>query len=406
MKTTHKFLVAFLMLTAVLSIVFSVFTALNLEAIKQNSNKAVASILMTVKKQYPNLSDDEIAKILNKKTHNENADNMLSQYGIDTHNDWIVYENEICAESFVVFSGVLCAGICLSLTTVFLLYSAKQKKQTDEITNCIRKINNGDYVLSVESNTEDDLSSLKNEIYTTAVMLKEQSENSLADKINLKNSLSDISHQLKTPITSIMVMLESIIDDEYMPDEIRTSFLNDIKRETNNISFLVQSILTLSKLEADSIKFHFKNENVIGIFEECIKNNAVLAEIKNVNIYYECEENVEILCDFKWLCQAVSNIVKNCIEHTDETGYVKLSSEKNKLYTKIEISDNGSGIYPQDLPHIFERFYKGKNSDENSVGIGLALAKEIVEKNGGFITVDSALNKGTTFVIKFYINYN
>lgn len=406
MKTTHKFLVAFLVLTAVLSIVFAVFTAFNLEAIKQNSNKAVASILTSVRKQYPELSDDEIAKILNKKAHNENVDSILSQYGIDPHKDWIVYENESCAESFVVFSGILCAGICLSLTMVFLLYSAKQKKQTDEITNCIRRINNGDYDLSVEGNTEDDLSALKNEIYTTAVMLKEQWENSLADKINLKNSLSDISHQLKTPITSIMVMLESIIDDENMPEEIRMSFLNDIKRETNNISFLVQSILTLSKLEADSIKFHFEDENVIGIFEECIKNNAVLAEIKNVNTYYECEENVEIFCDFKWLCQAVSNIVKNCIEHTDENGYVKLSAEKNKLYTKIEISDNGSGIYPEDLPHIFERFYKGKNSDENSVGIGLALAKEIVEKNGGFITVDSALNKGTTFVIKFYINYN
>ncbi len=403
MKTTNKFLVCFLALTAVFSAIFAGVTAFKLNAIKQTSNEAISKIIVNIKEQNPQISNDEIAKIINGRANGENIDSLLREYGIDADKDWIIYENETNSLNLIVCSAALCAVVCLSLTAVFLLYSAKQKKQTAEITACINRINKGDYDLSVKGNTEDKLSALKSEIYTTTVMLKEQSENSVADKLKLKDSLSDISHQLKTPLTSIMVMLDSIIDDENMPAKIRMDFLKDIRRETNNISFLVQSILTLSKLEADSIKFHSKPENIQKIFDECIKKNAVLAEIKNVNVTAECNESCEVFCDFKWLCEAVSNILKNCIEHTAENGYVRLSADKNKLYTKIVISDNGCGIHPDDLPHIFERFYKGKNSDENCVGIGLALAKEIVEKNGGYIKVGSQLFKGSTFEIKFFL---
>ena len=251
------------------------------------------------------------------------------------------------------------------------------------------------------------MSQLQSEIYKTTVMLKEQADNSQKDKENLKQSLSDISHQLKTPLTSIMVMLDDIIEDENMPEDIKRDFLNDIRRSSNSISFLVQSILTLSKLDANSIVLKSRTENVKKILDECVKNTEVLAEIKGVETSVECDDSLTLSCDFKWLCEAITNIVKNCIEHTIEGGFVKLKAEKTSLCTKITVTDNGCGIAKEDLPHIFERFYKGRNSDENSVGIGLALAKTIIEKSGGSIYADSEQGKGTKFTITvFGVNNN
>ena len=201
-------------------------------------------------------------------------------------------------------------------------------------------------------------------------------------------------------------MLDNIIENDDMPDEIKAEFLNDIKRSANSMTFLVQSLLTLSKLDADTIVFNYSKKQVADVLKNCVESTAVLAELKSVEVISDCSKDLEMDCDFKWLCEAVKNIVKNCIEHTGEGGIVKISAEQNKLYTKITIADNGVGIDETDLPHIFERFYKGKNSSDDSVGIGLALAKGITEKMGGYITVDSVKNKGTTFIMKFFRSKN
>ena len=196
-------------------------------------------------------------------------------------------------------------------------------------------------------------------------------------------------------------MVDNLLDDENMPEDIRREFLSDIRRSSGNISFLVQSLLTLSKLDADSIELKSKPENLADIFDDCIQNTAILAEIRRVNVTADCE-NVILKCDRKWLGEALSNIVKNCIEHTPEGGSVTLKAEQNKLYTKLTIEDTGCGIAPEDFPHIFERFYKGKNSDKGSIGIGLAMSKAIIEKAGGFITADSKMDKGSKFTIKYF----
>ena len=182
---------------------------------------------------------------------------------------------------------------------------------------------------------------------------------------------------------------------------MRQEFLRDIYRSSNHISFLVQSLLTLSKLDADSIVLKRKPEPLSEIFSEVNQSIAVLAELRGVTVTAN-DNGVSLECDKKWLCEALSNIAKNCAEHTDEGGEVRLTAEANPLYTKITISDNGSGIDKTDLPHIFERFYKGKNADENSVGIGLALAKTIIQKSGGTVSADSEPRKGASFTVKFY----
>lgn len=402
MKRSYRFIIVFLILTIIFSSLFAVLTYAELDRVRKNSNEAVVQIIADLKEKYPDISDSRIAQILNDKADVENTVEMLKKYGIETDADWLVNRNGELETGIIAANSFISAFSCVALCAVFIVYCIKRKRETHKITEYIAQINKKKYDLAIDENSEDEMSALKNEIYKTTVMLKEQSENSLKDKENLKDSLSDISHQLKTPLTSIMIMLDNITDNEDMPPEVRTEFLNDIRRETNSINFLVQSILTLSKLDANSIVLKSRPEYLSKIIEECRQNTAVLAEIKEVEVITECDKSIILKCDLKWLCEAVTNIVKNCIEHTPRGGTVKIAAEQNRLYTKISISDNGCGIDQKDLPHIFERFYKGKNSDENSVGIGLALAKTIVEKGGGYLSVDSCADRGSTFVIKYF----
>ena len=390
------------MLTAVFSAVTAVVSAFELENVRKNTNSAVVQILENVKEKYPEASERELAEILNGKAENPQTESSLKKYGIDLDSDWAVYKNDSLGLIIIIANAVLCIISCLAITAVFLKYCKSQKAESERLAGYLRKINRRNYELEIKSNSEDEMSQLQSEIYKTTVMLREQADNSQKDKENLKQSLSDISHQLKTPLTSIMVMLDNIIEDENMPDDIRRDFLNDIRHSSNGISFLVQSLLTLSKLDANSIVLKSRSENVKNILDECVKNTAVLAEIKGVETSVECDNSLTLDCDFKWLCEAITNIVKNCIEHTNNGGFVRLKAEKTSLCTKITVTDNGCGIDKDDLPHIFDRFYKGRNSDENSVGIGLALAKTIIEKSGGSICTDSKQGKGTKFTITIF----
>lgn len=232
-------------------------------------------------------------------------------------------------------------------------------------------------------------------------MLKEVAENSQKDKTTLKDSLSDISHQIKTPITSILIMLDNILSDENMPEDIKKDFIKDIKREIINIKFLVESILKLSKIDSNSIKFIKKEVFIKDIINEAVKNVSMLSELKNIEIIVSGDDSIKTICDLKWQVEAITNILKNCIEHSYENRKIYINYNQNNMYTELKIEDNGTGIDAKDLPHIFERFYKGKNSSSDSVGIGLALSKSIIESNNGHIQVDSKLNKGTTFIIKY-----
>ena len=404
MKKADKYIIIFFVIAFLFSVSTTAYIFHSLSVVRDTSNKAVASIVSKVVSDYPELDVKEIVEIINSEQYDESCIEIFDSYGIDIQEEWLVYENE--EESLKLITGALIINsiFSLALFVVFLFYNRSRKKQTKIITECIRQINKGDYTLVAENYSEDELSLLNDEIYKTAVMLREQAENSNKDRINLKDSLSDISHQLKTPLTSVIVMLDNMLDDEEMPVEIRRQFMWSMKRQTNNISFLVKSILTLSKLDANTVAFKKSDVSISEIISECVENTEVLAEINEVEVKAEVDSEFDINCDRKWLCEALTNIIKNCIEHTSPEGWVKIKAEKNKIYALISIEDNGCGIAPEDLPHIFKRFYKGKNSDDNSVGIGLALAKTIIEKDDGYITVDSEVGKGTRFEIKYFNN--
>lgn len=401
MKNAQKFVCAGLAVTIVFCVISAVFTFIGLENIRKTSNDTINQLVNILLEKYPDVSEKEVAEILNNKTEYTDNSEFLNKYGIHPEKDWVSYNNQ-GSYKYVILSVSVCIAFGLAFAVLFLGYLKIQKKQTMDIAKRIERINLGDYSLQIDENSEDELSLLDNQIYRTTVKFREQAENSRKDKENLQKSLSDISHQLKTPLTSIIVMVENILDDDDMPLEIRREFLNDIKHNTNTISFLVQSLLKLSKLDAEAVKFRYEQVEVKSIVDECIKNTAVMAEILGVRLETDCNDII-LNCDRKWLCEAITNIIKNCIEHS-HNGNIKITAEQNKLYTKISIKDNGSGITKEDLPHIFERFYKGKNSSDDSVGIGLSLAKTIIEKQGGYISVSSELNQGSEFVIKFFNN--
>lgn len=401
MKKAQKFVCAGLAVTIVFCVISAVFTFIGLENIRKTSNDTINQLVNILLEKYPDVSEKEVAEILNNKTEYTDNSEFLNKYGIYPEKDWVSYNNQ-GSYKYVILSISVCIAFGLAFAVLFLGYLKIQKKQTMDIAKRIERINLGDYSLQIDRNSEDELSLLDNQIYRTAVKFREQAENSNKDKENLQKSLSDISHQLKTPLTSIIVMVDNILDDDDMPLEIRREFLNDIKHNTNTISFLVQSLLKLSKLDAEAVKFRYEQVDVKSIIDECIKNTAVMAEILGVRLETDCNDII-LNCDRKWLCEAVTNIIKNCIEHS-QNGNIKITADQNKLYTKISIKDNGSGITKEDLPHIFERFYKGKNSSDDSVGIGLSLAKTIIEKQGGYISVSSELNKGSEFVIKVFNN--
>ncbi len=387
----------------IIAIVICIFGIVQYKQYKtytSNLNEKILSIITKINEKYPDITQNEIMDILNNK---EEVDILvLREFGIDAEKESIIFENEKYFLTYLILDLSILVALAITMILVFLVYNHSKDKKLEEITRYMEDINSGKYKLDIEDNTEDELSILKNEVYKTTITLKEIAENSKQDKANLKDSLSDISHQLKTPLTSISIMLDNVLDNPEMNKETRNEFIKDIKREIINVNFLVNSLLKLSKLDANSVKFINKEEKVENIINESIKNVSILCDLKDIKINVIGQVESEICCDLKWQVEALTNILKNAIEHSKVSSNVDIICEQNKIYTEIKIKDYGVGISEKDLPHIFERFYKGEKSSSESVGIGLALAKSIIESNGGYVEAESEEWKGTIFTIKYF----
>lgn len=369
-------------------------------------NLVISSIIGQIKNKYPEVSEEQIIQLLNiDKEYSETGNTILKQYGIDIENMSVIFGLESHMEKGIIKSTIIVIGICVSFLIVFIIYLKSRDRQIEKIVKYIQEINNKNYLLKIDENTEDDLSRLRNELYKITVLLREQADISQKERNAISDAVSDISHQLKTPLTSISIMLDNINENPDMDEVTKKEFINEITRQIEWINWLVISLLKLSKLDAGTIILKEEEIFVKQLIENIIKNMAIPIEIKNIQIEIIGDEKVKLIGDYNWQLEALTNILKNSIEHTQENKKISISYEENSLYTKIVIKDEGIGIAKQDLPHIFERFYKGKNSSDSSIGIGLALAKKIIEKGNGYITCKSIENKGTTFEIKYMKNY-
>ena len=364
--------------------------------VNKNYNNKIVNIISTIKEKYPEIKDDEIFDIIknNVKT------NTFNRYSFDLDGIVLIKENKTIFVSYFIILLFIYLIICLVYLTIIINNDKRKEKEINEVIKIIEEINNKNYSFKMKDINEEDLSLLKNEIYKTTIMLNEISEISKKDKKELEESLEDISHQLKTPLTSILIMIDTLLDDEDMDQNTREDFLRNMKREVMNINFLVKSILKLSRLDTNTVKFISKKESVKEIINEAILNVSLLSDLKNVKIETNLSDSF-ITCDYKWQIEALTNILKNSIEHSYENNKVLIESSENNAYVKITIKDFGSGIAKEDINHIFERFYKGKDSDYDSIGIGLALSKSIIEKQNGKISVVSS-DDGTTFTIKYF----
>ena len=385
-----------------LIVISTVVTIKEYEDYNEKINTVLINLISNIREEYPKVDEEEIIKSLDIESNDKEAtEDMLSQYGIEK--DLIEGLEEKKYSSIKYNILIILLGFILFLSINFI-YTKKENKTIREITEYIKKLNEKKYELKIEENTENELSKLKNELYKITVMLKEEAEDSLDAKKTLKVAIEDISHQLKTPLTSMSIMLDNIIENPDMESDTRNLFIHEINRQIKWINWLILSLLKLAKLDSNTIEFEKNNINVQKLISTVIKNLEIPIDIKEQKIIIKGDKSTSFIGDYNWEIEAITNILKNCIEHTEKNKNIYIKFEENNFYTKIEIIDEGNGIDKEDLKHIFKRFYKGKNSSESSIGIGLALAKTIIEKDNGQIVCTSEVNKGTKFEIRYMKN--
>lgn len=397
-RSFRKTIVLGVLLIIVTTFIFGIINSLQYKKYLKTVNSKVDIIINEVIEKYPEVTEDDIMEILRSEETPQN--NLLEKYGYDSdvahikELDKLIETNKKQNIIYIVIVEFIALGI-------YLVYVISQEKKIKEINDYINGINNKNYTLKIEENNNSELSRLRNELYKTTVLLKETAELSVKEKENLSTAIADISHQLKTPLTSIRIMLDNIQDDPDMEKEVREDFLMEISKQIDWISSLVISLLKIAKFDAGTIKMENEEIHVQKLIDSVIGNLAILIELKEIEIITKIDEKAMFVADYKWQQEALTNILKNAIEHSNQKSKIYIETENTSVFLKIIIRDEGQGISKVDQKHIFERFYKAKNSSENSVGIGLALAKTIIEKNNGYVNVDSEVGKGTTFEIKY-----
>lgn len=397
-KEIKKLFLTFLCLIITFTTILIISTKKQTEQYKNNVNETIASIIGVIKNEYPNVDDKEIIHILNSTENSLEGKELLKKYGIDKDSYSIVsMQNQ--EKNIIITNCIILVVADLLIILVFICYLKHRQKRIEKLTRYIQKLSNKEYSLDIEENSEDELNSLKNELYKITVMLKETADNSVASREALSTSVSDISHQLKTPLTSISILLDNLNESENMDNDTRKDFLKEISKQIKDMNFLVISLLQLSRLDAGVVEFSEKQINISNLIYEIKNNLEIMAEVRNVELNIEGKKDVYINGDYNWNKEAIQNIIKNAIEHANSKVIVDIS--ENDVYCKIEITDDGQGINEKDIKHIFERFYKASNSSDTSIGIGLSLAKDIIEKQNGYITVESKIGVGTKFIIKY-----
>ena len=380
------------------------FSAINIikDKVIENNQAIIGQIIS----QRPEV-EEEIIDIITQGNSKENINlgkEILAKYNYG--NNLSLINEPIIKESmrkiFIIFLILICFILIVSLI-LSLLYFGKIYKDIKDMTDYVYNSSEGRNFEMKNRNQEGQIGLLKTELIKMTNILKEKVELLNNEKIFLNEVISDISHQLKTPMTSLIILNDLMYED--LPKETKIEFLDKIKSQLNRMEWLIKSMLKLSKVEAKVIDFEKKEVKVSELIKKSISPSLIPMEIKNIELTVNGDENISYIGDINWSCEAFINIIKNCVEHTDINGKINISYEENPLYCEVVIKDNGEGIDKKDLPHIFKRFYKGKSSKDDSVGIGLAMAKSIIESQNGDIYVKSEKNKGSEFHIIFHKTY-
>lgn len=371
---------------------------------KQGYIKSLGAITARIDEKDPKLEKDIVPLITREVSSKEaqKGQNILKSYGLtsDLENQLFPYIDNISKVSYcyIIFLGIITAVIYFILNYVQYVYFYKRIRK---LTNAAKRIIDGEYELPIDEDKEGDFAKLAVEFNSMRKIIKNDIYQLKKEKCFLVDILSDISHQLKTPLAS-MIIYNDILSTKKLTNEQRENFLSNNKKQLYRMNWLIKSILKLARLDAKAIEFSMESRSLNETIENSIEILKEKIEEYHVKVKSHSSSEVNMVHDEKWLQEALVNIIKNSIEHSEIDGEINIELIKNPLYKRIIIEDDGEGIDEEDLPNIFKRFYRAKTSKKSeSVGIGLSLAKSIIESHGGIIEVHSKIKIGTKFIITF-----
>ncbi len=366
---------------------------------KKSVNNVISGVINEVKEKYPKVEEDELVDLFNNEDNYQDNQTLI-KYGLNHEEISIVKGLEESYQRNVWVMVFLLLSLLVTVIILIIWYVIKEERKLLKLSNYVNDLVLKKDSLKLEENEEGMISKLQNDLYKLTIVLREAYDNESREKLEMKKSLEDISHQLKTPLTAMMITLDNLSNDELKPD-LRKSFLEDVKRQVDKMNFLIKSLLKLSRFDAGVIKFKSENIRVKSLVNDVIKSVSVLAEINDVKIKANGDDNTSFTGDYNWQLEAVTNVVKNAVEHSTPGETVTIKFRENAVYTLISVVNHGNVINEQDMKNIFTRFYKGKNATYESIGIGLSLSKSIIEKGGGYVRVSSSKKDGTRFDIKY-----
>ena len=300
---------------------------------------------------------------------------------------------------FDLRAGLTAVVLSMLLMLIFCISTYKRYRRIASLAADVNHVLHGDSPIDFDNYSEGELSILHSEIYKMTVRLREQQQKLISDKEYLADSLADISHQIRTPLTSINLLVERL-SASGLSDEYRHQLTNELYGLLDRIDWLITTLLKISKLDAGTVQFNKETVSLETLINKSCAPLLIPIELRGQELVICAEGN--FYGDPAWTSEAVGNIVKNCMEHTPDGGKIEIEATENALYSEIVIKDNGTGISPEDLPHIFERFYKGKDSDGKSFGIGLALSRMIIAGQKGTVKAENRKNTGAMFTLRFY----
>lgn len=307
---------------------------------------------------------------------------------------------------FTIVGSMLCpaAGIlelvsALLLGTVFYIFTKKRYQSIAQLSEQIDMVLHGAERLYISETDEGELSILQSEIVKMTLRIREQNEALKNEKKHLADSLADISHQLRTPLTSVNIIL-SLLEKNTDKKEQKT-LLREAGELFGQMDFLLASLLKLSRLDAGIVVFKKEQIDISNLVSVSLRPFLISMELHNIQIQTDIPEGIEISGDFKWLSEAFQNMIKNSMESVGDNGKIKIACEDNPLFTQITFHDDGAGFEKEDIPHLFERFYRGKDADATGYGIGLALCRTIIMRQGGTVTAKNHPQGGAIFYVRF-----
>ena len=397
-------IIALFLITIILSIFIN---TLNLNIIKADVIQNNQAIVGNIVSKYPELEKD-IVSVITQAKNKENTDlgaKVLQKYNYDSSTNLSqepIVQNNIY--KMLKINILFITFVFLCLITISFYFFIKIYRDIKDMTDYVYHSSEGREYEMKNKNQEGQIGLLKTEIMKMTTVLKEKVALLHSEKIFLNDTISDISHQLKTPMTSLMLLTDLMYND--LDKEKKIEFLDRTNAQLSRMDWLIKSMLKLSKLEAKVIDFKTDKVNINELIKRSISPLLVPIELRNISLNINGDKEAFYTGDIEWSSEALGNIIKNCVEHTKEGGTLDITYEENPIYSEIIIKDNGEGIDKDDIQNIFKRFYKGKNSKSDSVGIGLAMAKSIIESQNGDIYVKSKKNRGSEFHITFHKRYN